>query len=199
MFRLKFGFRLSHDCDHRKGAVNLCRDGAVELPGNASPSIFPPAMSTSTLHSDRKTAHPLAGESAGQLASLFDALRDGVIVAASCHRQGVVRLVVENKPALGHIADSWQRLVVTLSDCDTFRFETHTPASKLEDPKKIGARALRIKAATNEAGHVRITCETPFGTGVLWVATTAFALMLGSGRTVSATTLLQDLLRVRAA
>lgn len=153
-------------------------------------------MTTSTTTALRELA---AGDPAGQLASLFDALRDGVIVAATGHRPGVIRLVVENKRALGRIADSWQRLVVTLNGCDTFRYETATPACRLDDPKHIGARALRIQAVTREADRISIRCETPLGTGVLEVSAGAFALMLGSGRTVSAHALLQDLIGVQAA
>ncbi len=151
-------------------------------------------MNTSTLDHPRETSPGPTGESAGELASLFDALREGVIVGATSHRQGVVRLVVENKYALGRIADSWQRLVVTLTGCDTFKYEPSAPGARQEDPKTIGARALRIRAARCESGLVRIVCDTPLGSGVLQVTAASFALMLGGGRTISASALLKDLI-----
>lgn len=136
------------------------------------------------------TSDPAAARIMSELAATFGALRGGVIVAASSHHVGVVNLVVENKPVLGRISDSWQRLVMTLRGCDAFAYDAAKGSTHLSDPKSIGARALRIRDITEQAGRILIHCETPIESGILHLHARTFTLMLGSGRTINTETLL---------
>lgn len=154
----------------------------------------PASPEAGTLH------RPVKAAAIDEMIAVLNALREGVIVAATRHQPGVVRFVVENKSALSRVADSWMRLVVTLRDCDAFRFEPRRRVdATLDDPKHVGARQLRIVSARRAGDMIEIECATAIESGLLRLSAAQFGLMLGGGRTVSADALLGDLSHATAA
>lgn len=143
--------------------------------------------------SQKESATAPSPVSTDELARLFDALHGGHIIGAARPSPGCIRLVVENKTALGLVPDSWQRLVVTLRGCEHFAFITDRTRRVVDEAGAVMARRLRILSAGVDDGLVAITCDTPLERGVLRLDPIAFTIMLGCGRVVDVMPLLAEM------
>lgn len=127
------------------------------------------------------------------LSRLFETLRGGLIVAAAESSQGTVRLIVENRPALSAIRDSWGRVAVTLTGCRGFGFTSADGVVPVDLARIVAGLKPVVREAHCHDGVCRVECSFGLTVGSLEIDADSFAIMLGGGRTLSLGELLGEL------
>ncbi len=119
------------------------------------------------------------------LTRLFEILHGGLIVAVSDSASGTVRLIVENRPALAPIRDSWGRVAVTLTGCRTFGFVSGDGVGVSDANRRASTLRPVVREAHSRAGMCRVECGFGLSACTLEIEADTFSLMLGGGRVVS--------------
>lgn len=130
------------------------------------------------------------------LAAFFHLLKGGTLVALSHGReQDSVRMIVENRPRLAGIADSWGRVVLTLKDCRRFVFRTEDDAPGVDLFELSGTLKPSLLTVKKRAEFCEVGCSCGLMYGSLEIAAEGFSIMLGSGRILRFDEFLEELNR----
>lgn len=133
-------------------------------------------------------------DTSDMLAGLFYLLKGGTLVAISEGKiQGSVRMIVENRSLLSGIADSWGRVVVTMTGCRRFSFRTASSATGVNLLEHSGELKPSIVTVEMREGFCEIGCSCGLMHGTLEIAADGFSIMLGSGRILRLDEFLEEL------
>jgi hypothetical protein len=133
-------------------------------------------------------------DSTDTLAGLFHLLKGGTLVAISAGRvQDSVRMIVENRSRLSGIADSWGRVVVTLTGCRRFSFRTEGSVPGVDLIELTGRLKPSLITVKNRIDFCEVGCSCGLMHGTLEIAAEEFSIMLGSGRILRFDEFLEEL------
>jgi hypothetical protein len=96
----------------------------------------------------------------------WNVLHDGGIVTAKGQVPGDLRLTIEIGYLCGHLPTQAEMLIINLTGCERFEYESHDGQS-LHDPSAVAEMRISILSAEMTDGCVKVACTGPSASGEL--------------------------------